>query len=314
LSALLVGLNANAIAQDTYPSRPVHIIVTQTAGTATYLVARIYADKLTKLLGQTVVVEPRAGASGVIASEAVARAPADGYTLLFLNSAHSANPSLNSKLPYDTLRDFAGLALVTEQPYVALVHPKLGVHTMKEFLALAKKAPGTINYVSNGVGSGTHLSVAYFAKMAGIDLTHIPYKDASAVTTDLLSGRVQFAMVPVNYQLGQVQEGKLIALAVTSAEPMRYPYPLPTVRETANIDYTYSNWYGFVAPAKTPAAVLSRLSRAIQEISQAEETKALYKTLGLEPRLLLLHDFDSFIKADIEKTTALTKSLGIAAR
>jgi len=314
LSALLAGINTQALAQDNYPSKPVHLIVTGTSGTATYLVARIYADKLSKILGQTVIVEARAGAGGSIASQAVASAPADGYTLLFLNSSHSANPSLYAKLPYDTLRDFVGVALVTEQPYVALVHPSLGVRTLKEFIALAKKAPGTINYVSNGVGSATHLSVAYFASLAGIDLTHVPYKDASSVTMDFLSGRVQFAMVPVNYLLPQIKEGKVFALAVTSPEPMHYPLVLPSVREVANLDYAYSNWYGFVAAAKTPPAILNRLSRAIQEVSQAEDTKTLYKTLGLDSRVLLLQDFDAFIKADMDKTAALVKSIGLVAK
>jgi len=309
--ALLAGA-ITAGAQDSYPSRPVQLVTTISAGMTSDILARMFADKLTQRLGQPVIVQNKPGAGGTIATQAVAGAAPDGYTLLMINVGHSLNPFLYRNLPYDGLRDFAGVVLFAESPLVVLVNPQLGVRTLKEFIALAKQKPGTIYYPSAGVGTVTHLGGAYFASLAGIDLVHVPYKAMSAIIADLISGRVQAAFFPPA-MLSNFQGGKLLALAVSSTEPLREPVVLPTAREAANLDYVMSNWSGIVAPAKTPVPILERLSRAIQEIAVEEDVKARYKTLGLALRIVALRDFDAFMKADMERLGPVVKASGATA-
>ena len=187
------------------------MIVPLSAGTTTDIVARTIADRLGQRLGQPVVVENKQGAGGLIAAQAALSSAPDGYTILMVNSQHVINPAVNKSLPYDTLRDFVGLALVGEAPSVVVVTPTLGVRTLKDFIALAKQRPDSINYASGGIGSQTHLAGAYFASQAGISMVHIPYKVSSEVVGDLLTGRVQVSFVPAAFLLGPIREGKLLA-------------------------------------------------------------------------------------------------------
>jgi tripartite-type tricarboxylate transporter receptor subunit TctC len=204
-------------------------------------------------------------------------------------------------LPYDTLKDFAGLALVAEAPSAVIVSPKLGVTTLKEFIAFAKQHPDAVNYASSGIGSQTHLAGAYFASQAGISMVHVPYRDSSQVIADLLADRVQASFVPVAFVLGQVQEGKLLALAVTSREGMNEPVKAPSVSEAAIPGYEYNTWFGFIAPSKVPSAILERLSKALQRAANTAEVKEKLAGLAIFPRTLLLREFDDYINADVEK-------------
>jgi tripartite-type tricarboxylate transporter receptor subunit TctC len=309
----LAALAFSAGAQDKYPSRPIQMVVALAQATTADIIARVYAEKLSQRLGQPVVVQNRPGAGGTIASQVVASSAGDGYTILMTNSAHSINPALYRNLPYDSLRDFVGVALVADSPALVVVNPQVGARTLKEFVDLAKQKPGAFNYGSAGVGTATHLAGAYFASRAGVDIVHVPYKTSPELITDLLSGRIQATFVPPAFLLSQIREGKLLALGVSTAESMREPLEVPSVRRAANVDYEYSTWYGFLAPAKVPAASLQMLAQALQQAGESKDLKDRYRTLGLVGRSLVLKDFDAYIKADMEKLGPLVRASGAKA-
>jgi tripartite-type tricarboxylate transporter receptor subunit TctC len=309
----LAAFSLSAGAQEKYPSRPIQMVVALAQATTADIIARVYAEKLSQRLGQPVVVQNRPGAGGTIASQAVASAAPDGYTLLMTNSAHSINPALYNNLPYDSLRDFVGVALVADSPALVVVNRDVGARTLKEFIALAKHKPGTFNYGSAGVGTATHLAGAYFAAKAGVEIVHVPYKTSPELITDLLSGRIHATFVPPAFLLSQIREGKLLALGVSTAEPMHEPLEVPSVRGAANVDYEYSTWYGFLAPAKVPAASLRLLAQSLQQAGEEKDLKERYRTLGLVGRNLVLKDFDAHIKADMEKLGPLVKASGAKA-
>lgn len=316
MSTLLLALvpwGGSALAQDKYPSKTIQMLVTFATGTTSDILARLFSEKLNERLGQTVLVLNRPGAGGTIATQAAAIAPPDGYTILLVNSSHSINPALYSKLPYDTLRDFTGIALVAETPYIIVVNPQLGTRTLKEFVALAMQKPGTINYGSAGLGSATHLAGAYFASLANIELTHIPYKNTPDLVTDLLAGRIHAIFTPPPFVLQQIRDGKLHAIGASTAEAMRTPLEVPSAREAANVNYDYAGWYGFLAPAKTPRPVVEQLSRAMQQVAEDKIIREKYLTLGLYPRVVTLQEFDSYIKADADKNRPLVKASGAKA-
>ena len=310
-AALLASLSA--LAQDVFPSRPVQMITTQSPGTATDIVARMFAEKMAVRLGQPVTVQNRPGAGTTIATAMVAKSPADGYTILMNNSAHTINPSLYASLPYDTLRDFAGLALVSEAPSIVVVNPQLGVRTLKDFIALAKQKPGTINFGSAGVGSATHFAGAYFTNQAGIDLVHVPYKISADITADLLTNRIQSNFVPAAFQQAHIREGKLLALGTSAATRMRTPFEAPSISEEAIPGYSYATWYGFFAPARTPPAVLERLAQSLRAAGEDNEIKEKLALQGMVSRTLLLREFDAYVKTDMDKLAPVVKASGAKA-
>ncbi len=300
-----------ARSQETFPTKPIQLIVPLPAGSIADLVARTFASSLSRHAGQPVVIINQTGASGVIASEYLSKANPDGHTILIVNSQHSANPTFRSSLPYDTERDFAGIAMVAEAPGLIAVHPKLGVRTVKDFISHAQRNPGTVNYATAGAGSTTHLAGAYFAAKAGIDLVAIPYK--GTVLPDLLAGRVHAMFVGVPLLLQPIREGKLIALAVTSVSPMREPIELPTVEHAADLPgYEYVTYFGFVAPAKVPQSAMQRLSRDIRQSAQEKEIWTRLEPQGIYARELGPAEFDAYIRADIRKTATLVRELGIS--
>ena len=301
-------------ASDDYPSRPIKIIVPLSPGTTTDLVARTIGKQLSLELKQSVVIENKQGAGGTLAARIVATSPPDGYTILMVNSQHSINPAVYKNLPYDTIKDFAGLALVAEAPSAVIVSPKLGVTTLKEFIAFAKEHPDKINYASSGVGSQTHLAGAYFASQAGISMVHVPYSDFTQVIPDLLADRVQASFVPLAFVLGQVREGKLLALAVTSHNGIEVPVKAPSVSEAAIPGYEYNTWFGFVAPSKVPQPILDRLAKALQTAANMAEVKETLSRVGIFPRTLISHEFDDYIKADVAKEKGIASEAGIEPR
>jgi tripartite-type tricarboxylate transporter receptor subunit TctC len=302
-----------AAGQDKYPSKPIQMIVPLSPGTSTDIVARTFADRMSERLGQPVLVQNKQGAGGTIAAQAVSKSAPDGYTILMVNSQHAINPLVFSKLPFDTLRDFYGLALIGESPSVVVVAPQLGARTLKEFIALAKQRPDSIHYASSGIGSQTHLAGAYFASRAGISLVHVPYKSSSDVVADLLTGRVQATFVPALFLLSPIKSGKLLALGVAAPEAMRVPLEAPSVGEAGVPGFEYATWFGFVAPAKVPAPILERLAHTIRDIAGEKEVVDKFHTQGIMPRVLTLGQFDAHIKAEIDKLAPVVKAAAIRA-
>ena len=303
---------AAASAQDKYPSKPITVVVPYATGTTTDLIARAFAPKLQEILGQPVIVQNRAGAGGTIATQSVAVASADGYTLLMANSTHAINPTLYTKLTYDSRRDFLGVALVAESAYLIVAGPQLGAKTLKEFVALAKQKPGSINYASAGVGTSTHLAASYFSSLAGIEIVHVPYKNSSDYIADLLSGRVQVSFVPTAFLLTHIKSGKLLALGVSTRDAMKTPLEVPSARE-AGIDYEYTAWFGLLAPSKVSPAILEQLSRAVRQAQEHPDIKAEFAKLGLSGRNVPLAEFDAYIKTDMGKLGPFVKASGAKA-
>src|SRR5262245_12305796 len=271
--ALATLLFTPARSQEQYPNRLITLVAPITAGTAIDILARLYADKLSKRLGQQVVVANRAGAGGLIGAHAVATAPADGYTLIFVNSGHAILGTLNKNLPFDPIADFAGVSLVGEAPGVVVVPPSLGVSNLKEFVELAKSKPGTVNYGSAGIGTSTHLAGAYFALKTGTELIHVPYTVSATIIADLLGGRIQASFVPMAFVLPLLQDGRLRALAVGAKEPIVSPIAIPTAI-SQGVDYEYATWYGMLAPGKTPKPVLATLNQAMAEAGKDVDLQA----------------------------------------
>jgi tripartite-type tricarboxylate transporter receptor subunit TctC len=240
-------------------------------------------------------------------------APPDGDTLQMVSSAHTVNPTLFSKLPYDTLKDVSGVALIASSPTVAVVNPKLGVKTLPEFIRLAKSKPGALNYGSAGLGSSTHLVAEYLRKEAGIEMTHVPYKGVQEAVTEVLAGRIDIAFPPVAIALPHVKAGKLVAIAQTG--PQRSPMlpDVPTAQEAGLKNFDYSIWYALLAPSKAPKPILQRLAKEVKEISAMPEIREKLAMQGVVPQDLYLDDFDRFIRADVEKQGALVKMSGARA-
>lgn len=311
MAAVLTGLVClcpPARAQDSYPSRLITIVAPITAGTTIDILARLYADKLSKRFGQQVVVLNRPGAGGLIAAQAVASSPPDGYTLIFVNSGHTILGALNKNLPFDPVRDFAGVSLVGEAPTIVTVPPALEVSSLKEFVERAKAKPGTINYGSAGIGTATHLAGAYFALKTDTDLVHIPYTVSATIIADMLGGRIQASFVPAAFVLPLLQDGRLRALAVSAKEPVTDPIRIPTAL-SQGIDYQNATWYGILAPAKTPKSVLQSLSQAITEVGKDPELQAKIRAQGIDPRDIELEKFDAHIQADMARLDPLLKAI-----
>jgi tripartite-type tricarboxylate transporter receptor subunit TctC len=309
--ATFACLGAQARAQDHYPSKLITIVAPITAGTTIDILARLYADKLSKRLGQQVVVLNRPGAGGAIAGQFVANAQPDGYTLLFANSGHTVLGALNKNLPFDPIRDFAGVSLVGEAPTIVTVPPALGVSNLKAFVDLAKSKPGSINYGSAGIGTATHLAGAYFALRTGIDMVHIPYTVSATIIADLLGGRLQASFVPAAFVLPLLQDGRLQALAVSAKEPVAEPIKIPTAI-SQGIDYQNATWYGILAPGKTPTPVLQALNQAILEVGKDPELQAKIRAQAIEPRDVSLQQFDAHMRAEVARLDPILK--GIAAQ
>lgn len=314
--AVLMGLiSVSAHAQSSgaaYPNQSIRMILPLSPGTTTDLVARHVAERLGQRLGQTVVVDNRPGAGGVVATQAVAKAPADGYTILLVNSQHAINPAAYATLPYDTLRNFVAVGMVGEAASVVTVPPQLGVKTIAEFVALAKRQPGVLNYASSGIGSQTHLSGAYFASKAGVSMTHVPYKVAGEVINDIVSNRVQATFVPAAFVLGQLQAGKLLALAVTGRERLGLLRDVPTVSETVMPGFDFSTWFGFVAPAGTPPQVVNLLARTVKAIVEEPATQQKFTEQGITARSMLPQEFDAYIKSEIDRLGTIAKASGMS--
>jgi tripartite-type tricarboxylate transporter receptor subunit TctC len=293
-----------------YPARPVRMVVGFAAGGATDLSARFLAQKLSETTGQQVVVENRPGAASMLASELVARGPADGYTLLFAN-ATVAMPSLFANLSFDVRKDLAPVSLVGYGPLVLVAHPSLPVKSVKELTALAKSKPGMLNYGSAGVGSMTHLGMALFISMTSVDMVHIPYKGSAPASIGVLTGEAQLMFTSPAAVMAQMREGRLRPLAVSGITRSAVLPDVPTLAEAGLPGYDATSWYGMLAPAATPPAVISRLgSEAIRALGAADLKERLLNQ-GIEPAKGGVEEFRPYLGSEISKWAKVIKAAGI---
>jgi len=302
---------AAAGAQGTaYPAKPVRIVVPSSPGGGTDILARVLAQKLSESQGQQFVVENRPGAGQVIGIEAVARSAPDGYTLLMAASAIVINEVLYAKPPYDTLRDFVPVTLGASLPNILVVHPALPVKSVRELIALAKARPGQLNYSSAGSGTSPHLSMELFRLMAGITLTHVPYKGTGPATVDLVAGQVQLSMPNVLTALPQIKGGKLRGLGVTSAKRATGLPDIPAIAETLP-GYEAIQWYGLLAPAGTPREIVNKVQAETARILVLPEVKARLAADGADAVGNRPEEFAAYIRTEIAKWGKVAKAGGI---
>ena len=309
--AVLLLCAGHAFAQG-YPTKPVRLVVGFAPGGATDVVARLVARKLTDSFGQPVLVDNRPGASSNIAAQGVARAAADGYTLLFMSSTLVVNVSLYPKLPFNLLEDFVAVTPTVDMPCILSVHPSLPVKSVKELIALAKARPGEISYGSAGSGSATHLATELFKSTVGINVLHVPYKGSGPATTDFLGGHVQVLFVcSLSLVKENVKAGRLRALAVTSLQRLSNLPELPTMPEAGVRDYEATVWFGILAPAATPREIVTRVNHDTAQAVK-ELTPILIET-GAYPMYATPEQFAGFVKTEIGKWATVVKRSGARA-
>ena len=304
---------AAAASAQTYPSKPVRMVVPFPAGGGIDTVARILAPKLSEGLGQPVVIDNRVGASGTVGTELVAKSPADGHTLLATFASHAQNASLYPKLGYDTVKDFAPITLIATVPNILVVNPALPVKTVKDLIALAKKRPGEILYASIGNGTPAHLSAELFNNMAGIKMTHVAYKGAAPSIVALISGETQLTFTTVLVAMPHVKSGRLRALGVCSLKRSPVLPDLPTIDEAGVKGYESNAWYGLLAPAKTPSAIVEQLNREMLKVLQLPEVRDNLKNQGAEPVGDSPREFAAVIVQEIDKWRKVVEAAGIKA-
>ncbi len=307
--AALALLPAGAFAQ-AYPSKPVRVVIPWPPGGSNDVVGRIALQKVAESLGQQFVIDNRAGAAGSIGADVVAKAPADGYTLMVHSTTHVGNAAIYKKLPYDTLKDFVGVALLAAQPGALAVHPSLPARSVREFIALAKSRPGHINYSSSGNGSAPHLSMALFISMTGIKIVHIPYKGGTPQVTALVSGETQASLATVVTVLTHIHSGRLRALGVASPKRSGALPDVPTIAESGVPGYEMNPWIAVFAPAGTPKDIVSRLNSEINKALKHPDVSLSLANQALDPWTGTPEEFDARIKVDYEKYAALIKLTG----
>jgi tripartite-type tricarboxylate transporter receptor subunit TctC len=303
---------AQADAAADYPSRPIKLIVPFAPGGGTDIVARVIAQKLGEAWKQPVVVENRAGGNGTIGAAAVAKAPPDGYMLTMMTASHSVNVTLQgTKHPYDLLKDFAPISQVTTQPYVLVVNPEVPAKSVKELIALAKAKPGKLTYGSSGIGGTSHLSGALFCSLANIEMTHVPYRGGEPAMADVVSGQIDMLFSTRLQSRGFIAAGKLRPLAVTTAARSPAMPELPTMQEAGVPGYEVAGWYGVLAPAGTPPAIVNKLSREIVRIVHLPDVTEKMASDGSEPVGSTPEQFAAHIKAEVDKWRDLIQKTGI---
>jgi len=270
-------------AQAAYPERPIRIVVPVAPGGGNDIVARLLAQKLTDKWGQQVVVDNRPGASTAIGAEIVARAAPDGYTLMFHSASFAINAAMQRKLPFDPVKDFAPIGLVARVPQILVVHPAFPAKTVGELIAQAKARPGQINFASAGAGSSPHLAMEVLMEMTGVSLNHIPYKGTAPALADVVAGQVQVTFDAIPPALGYVRSGRVRALVVVSAKRFPALPDVPTMAESGLPAYDFASWFGMLAPARTPAAIINAVNREMVAIIQSAEIRDRLTDLGLEP-------------------------------
>jgi tripartite-type tricarboxylate transporter receptor subunit TctC len=310
-AALSAAFAASGAVAQTYPQRPVRMVVPYTPGGGIDTVARTLAQKLTEQMGATFVVENRPGAAGVLGAELVARAAPDGYTLLASSTEFAINPGLRAKLPYDPMRDFAHISQLASVQFILAGHPSVPVKNVKELIALAKKQPGKLTFGSSGTGGGPHLAGELFQSMAKIRWTHVPFKGAAPAAVAVMSGEIDFAFGATIGLLGNVRAGKLRAIAVTGTKRFAELPQVPTVAESGVPGYSAIGWYGFYATGGTPPEIVRRLyNESVRGLGAPGVRERLAKS-GNEYVMSPPEEFTAFLRAEIAKWTEVVKEAGV---
>jgi tripartite-type tricarboxylate transporter receptor subunit TctC len=307
IACMLAGASAAA---QTYPVKPIRMIVTFPAGSGADIVARTVGQRLAESLGQQVVIDNRAGAGGIIGSDLAAKASADGYTIVMVTSAHTINASVYSKLPYDPARDFSPVTMLASTPYLLVAHPSVPATTIAELIALAKSKPGQINYASGGIGVGSHLAGELFKTATGVNIVNVPYKGAPQATADVVGGQVQLSFSTMPTALPLVRAGKLRMLAVTSLQRMAVVADVPTIAETVP-GFEVRTWQGLLAPRGTSQAIVDKLrEHAIKALGARDVAERLtaqgYEAVGNTPQ-----EFAQIVIAEIARWKSVVKAAGI---
>jgi len=311
--ALCGAMTATAMAQGDashYPNAPIKLVVPFAPGGFTDVVARMLAEKLTPELGQAVVVENRMGAGSTIGTDFVAKSAPDGYTLVLISTTHVIGPWLYKKLPYDAIKSFAPITKLVDSPYVLVVNPKVPVKSVGELIALAKSEPGKLDYASSGNGSSQHLAAALFATMAGIKITHVPYRGSGQALNDIIGGQVSMGFLGVTAALPQIAAGRLRALAVTTRQRSPDLPNVPTLDEAGIKGYEANIWLGLLAPAGTPKPVLDKLHDATAKVMQGPEAAKALATAGLTLSLSSEADFGSLLESESAKWGKVVQDTG----
>jgi tripartite-type tricarboxylate transporter receptor subunit TctC len=309
-AAVALAIAAPALAQATYPAQQVRVIVPYAAGGPIDAAGRPAMDRLQRALGQPVIMDFRAGGASITGTQAVARADPDGYTLLFTAAQHTINPSVHARLPYDPLADFVAIAQVAAGPLMLVVHPGLKAANLKELIALAKASPKKLNYASAGVGSGFHMAMEMLKTQAGIDMVHVPYKGGAPATNDLVAGHVD-AMIGSAVVAPLIREGQLRVLAVTTARRSPVLPDVPTMAEQGVPGYDTGTWFGVLAPARTPKAIVDRLASEIEKIVRAPDYVEHLRKFALEPGALTPAGFDAILRREVPQWLEVAKKAGI---
>ena len=311
LPALVLFSAVCAAQPQHFPNKPIRMIVGFTPGSEIDVVARLLNQEISENWGQRVVVDNRTGAGGTVGGAIAATAAPDGYTLFFNSVSHTASQALYSKLPYDTLRDFAGVSQATSAPNVLVVAPTQGIKSVKELLALARQKSGQINFGSAGVGSGTHITGEMFRLAEQLNVSHVPYKGVPELLADTVTGRIHYSFSPIGNTLPFVKDRRLIALAVTTTARSPSLPEVPTVAESAIPGFEWDQWYGLFAPAKTPRAIVNQLSKEMARVLALPDIRERLAFRGSVPKPSTPEQFDKFVRAEVEKVTKAIKAGGI---
>ncbi len=308
-AALLCATHAFA---QTYPSKPIRMVITYTPGGNTDLVGRAVAQKLGESLGQQVVVDNRGGGGGVLGTLIAAQAAADGYTIMLGTSAGMViHPLLSARLPYDAVRDFVPVSMVVIIPQLLVTHPQLPVKNVRELIALAKAKPGYLNAGSSGVGTPNHLGTELLKALAGVNIVHVPYKGGAPALTDLIGGQIHMAFSSVPAVLPHIKAGRLNALGVGSAKRSPALPSIPTIAEAGVPGYEYTTWYGIFAPARTPAPIVARLNQEIVKILVTPELNERFVSQGADPAPSTSDELRNYMTAESARWATTIKTAGI---
>ena len=308
---LLLSTLAIGVAAQSYPARPIRLIVPFPGGGGTDTVARVVSTNLSEKLGQTIVIDNRPGAASIIGTSMAAKAPSDGYTLLVVASAFVINPSIYHELPYDTIKDFAPVSLFVKLPLALVVNPSMPVDSVRQLIVYAKARPGTLNFGSGGNGTPNHLAGELFQYMAGLQLFHVPYKGIPPALNDLMAGRIQLVFMNMPLAVPQIKSGKLKALAVTGSKRSTALPNVSTVDEAGVPGYEGSFFYGMVAPRGTPRALVAKLARDIAAVLKMPSMRDRMMDLGGDAYSSAPEEFENLIKAEIPKWAAIVKQANI---